>query len=98
MVNQIAPFGTNLVGQVLSCPASDEPTHIRWILNDAVLPLTGVQGCKANSDGLCDLKTYIAAMQKRIKEVDFNFDCFGNYTVPDPDLITDGQFPLNLRK
>ncbi|KAF8998408.1 histidine phosphatase superfamily [Cyathus striatus] len=97
-VNQIAPFATNLVGQVLSCPASGTPTHIRWILNDAVLPLTGIEGCKSNKDGMCELPTFIKAMEQRIEEVDFEFDCFGNYTIPSPDEIVDGQFPKNLRK
>ncbi|TFK36825.1 histidine phosphatase superfamily [Crucibulum laeve] len=97
-VNQIAPFASNLVGQVLSCPASGKPTHIRWVLNDAVLPLTGIKGCKQNKDGLCELPTFIDAMKQRIQEVDFAFDCFGNYTVPVPDTIVDGQFPKNLRK
>ena len=97
-VNQIAPFATNLVGQVLSCPASEEPTHIRWLLNDAALPLTGIKGCKPSSDGMCDLKTFIAGMQQRIAEVDFTFDCFANYTIPVPDNIIDGQFPKSLRK
>ncbi|KAF9474096.1 phosphoglycerate mutase-like protein [Pholiota conissans] len=97
-VNQIAPFATNLVGQVLSCPASKNPTHIRWLLNDAALPLTGIKGCRTDPDGLCDLDTFIAGMQQRIKEVDFTFDCFGNYTIPIPDKIVDGQFPNNLRK
>jgi hypothetical protein len=96
-VNQIAPFASNLVGQVLSCPASSKPTHIRWILNDGVLPLTGIKGCKPDNDGLCELDTFIASMKQRIEEVDFDFDCFGNYTVPEPDNIVDGQFPANLR-
>ncbi|KAF4623104.1 hypothetical protein D9613_002089 [Agrocybe pediades] len=97
-VNQIAPFATNLVGQVLSCPASEKSTHIRWILNDGVLPMTGIKGCKPNQDGLCDLDAFIAGMKTRIEEVDFAFDCFGNYTIPEPDNIIDGQFPKNLRK
>ncbi|KAF8167786.1 histidine phosphatase superfamily [Crassisporium funariophilum] len=97
-VNQIAPFAANLVGQVLSCPSSETPTHIRWILNDAVVPLTGIKSCKANSDGLCDLPTFIAGMKQRIEEVDFEFGCFGNYSVPVPDNIVDGQLPRNLRK
>ncbi|KAI0041305.1 phosphoglycerate mutase-like protein [Auriscalpium vulgare] len=97
VVSNIAPFGTNLVAQVLSCPASDTPTHIRWILNDAVVPLTGVKGCKTDRNGLCPLATYIAGTQARIEEIDFQFDCFGNYTTPDPDTIIDGRFPPSLR-
>jgi hypothetical protein len=97
MVNKISPFGSNMVGQVLSCPAAAKPTHIRWILNDAVVPLTGIKGCKADADGLCPLETFIAGMQQRVAEVDFTFGCFGNYTVPNPDLIVDGQLPVTLR-
>ncbi|KAF8912976.1 phosphoglycerate mutase-like protein [Gymnopilus junonius] len=98
-VNQLAPFGSNLVGQVLSCPASSsKPTHIRWILNDGVLPLTGIKGCKSNSNGLCDLDAFIAGMKQRIEEVDFNLGCFGNITVPVPDNIVDGQLPASKRK
>lgn len=36
-------------------------------------------------------------MKQRIEEVDFDFDCFANYTIPDPDEITDGRFPRRLR-
>lgn len=101
MVNKISPFGSNLVGQVLSCPASahssSAPTHIRWLLNDAAVPLTGIKGCKADADGLCPFDTFLAGMKQRIAEVDFTFGCFGNYSVPNPDLIVDGQLPANLR-
>ncbi|KAJ7122307.1 phosphoglycerate mutase-like protein [Mycena epipterygia] len=96
IVNNIAPFASNLVGQVLTCPASPAAptsTHIRWILNDAVVPLTGIKGCKTNSDGLCPLAAFIDGMQQRIEEVDFAFDCLANYTIPTPDNITTGQFP-----
>ncbi|KAI0030935.1 phosphoglycerate mutase-like protein [Vararia minispora EC-137] len=106
VVSHVAPFGTNLVAQVLSCPAksagvanlttgstSGTPTHVRWILNDAVVPLTGVQGCTEDQDGLCNIDTYIAGTQARIDEIDFQFDCLGNYTIPEPDDITDGRAP-----
>ncbi|KAI0066193.1 phosphoglycerate mutase-like protein [Artomyces pyxidatus] len=97
IVSNIAPFGTNLVAQVLSCPASDKPTHVRWILNDGVVPLTGVQGCPEDVNGLCPFDTYVAGMQARIAEVDYQFDCFANYTAPSPDTILDGRYPSWLR-
>ncbi|THV07666.1 phosphoglycerate mutase-like protein [Dendrothele bispora CBS 962.96] len=93
IVNQLAPFASNLVGQVLSNDGSSNGTHIRWILNDGVVPLTGINGCTEDPNGLCDLPTFIAGMQQRIQEIDFDFDCFANFTIPDPDTITDGQFP-----
>ena len=93
-MSQIAPFATRLVAQVLS---SGQTLYIRFILNDGVLPLTGVKGCKEDENGLCDLPTFISGMQERIGEVDFAFDCFGNYTFPDPDDIIDGRYPASLR-
>ncbi|KAG1908216.1 histidine phosphatase superfamily [Suillus fuscotomentosus] len=36
IASQIAPFSSQLVAQVLSCPACEEPTHIRFLLNDGV--------------------------------------------------------------
>ncbi|KAF7292227.1 Acid phosphatase [Mycena indigotica] len=95
IVNQISPFGANLVGQVLSCPSpaspASSPTHIRWLLNDAVVPLTGIAGCAASTSGLCPLKAFVAGMKQRIREIDFAEGCFGNFTVPNPDLLVGGM-------
>jgi hypothetical protein len=82
---------------VLSCPASDTPTHIRFALNDAVVPLTGLKGCKWDKDGLCELSSFLSGIKERIGEIDYNFDCLANYTVPNPDDITDGRYPAWLR-
>ncbi|TFY81485.1 hypothetical protein EWM64_g2528 [Hericium alpestre] len=96
ITSHISPFGSNFVGQVLSCPASDKPTHIRFVLNDGVLPLTGVRGCEACENGLCAIDTFIKGMQERVDEIDYQFDCFANYTIPDVP-ITDGRYPPALR-
>ncbi|KAL5520875.1 hypothetical protein ACEPAF_2878 [Sanghuangporus sanghuang] len=96
-VNQIAPFASQLVGQVMFCPALQVPRQIRWLLNDAVIPLTGIIGCPEDENGLCPLSEFISAMRTRLAEVDFAFDCFGNYIVPDLDLITDGRPPVDQR-
>ncbi|KAG2150719.1 histidine phosphatase superfamily [Suillus bovinus] len=91
--SQIAPFSGQLVAQVLSCPASEEPTHIRFLLNDGVVPLTGIHGCTEDSNGLCALPSFISGMHERIGQIDFAHDCFANYTMPDPDNIIDGRCP-----
>ena len=84
---------------MLTCPnaqsssSSSSPTHIRWILNDAVVPLTGVKGCAPDENGLCDLPTYINGTMERIAQVDYQHDCFANYSIPDPDTIIDGRYP-----
>lgn len=58
--------------------------------------MTGIKGCKADKNGLCDLSTFINAMQERIGEVDFAYDCYGNYTVPNPNTIVDGRYPAKV--
>lgn len=66
------PFATNLQVQVLSC--SDEK-KLRLILNDASIPLTGVNGCPEDDDGLCPVDTFVAAMKTLISEIDFAKEC-----------------------
>ncbi|KXN83924.1 3-phytase A [Leucoagaricus sp. SymC.cos] len=100
-MDEVMPFATNLVGQVLSCPArgehhcsgSREPTHIRWILNDGVLPLTGINGCNHDKNGMCEFGAFIDGMKQRMEEVDYDFACRGDYEYPNPNHIVDGRLP-----
>ncbi|KAI0777494.1 phosphoglycerate mutase-like protein [Trametes elegans] len=91
----IVPFASRLETQVVSCPAGDDSADkkpfIRFVLNDGVLPLTGAKYCTENKDGLCPVDDFVKSMQERIAEVDYQYDCFANYTVPWPDPITDGR-------
>ncbi|OSC99507.1 phosphoglycerate mutase-like protein [Trametes coccinea BRFM310] len=92
----ITPFAANLVGQVMSCPASgksskEKESYIRFLHNDGVVPLTGIAHCSANKDGLCALNDFVEGMKQRIAEVDYVYDCFANYTAPWPDPIIDGR-------
>lgn len=96
--NQLAPFAAQLIGQVMSCPSdsseasSDTQQFIRWLLNDAVIPLTGINGCPQDENGLCSLPVFIESMQSRITEVDYAQDCNGNYTFDVwTDSIVDGR-------
>ncbi|KAI8980706.1 histidine phosphatase superfamily [Trametes punicea] len=92
----ITPFASNLVGQVMSCPASgnsskEKTSYIRFLLNDGVVPLTGIAHCSANKDGLCAVDDFVEGMKERIAEVDYVYDCYANYTAPWPDPIIDGR-------
>ncbi|GHJ87932.1 hypothetical protein NliqN6_4334 [Naganishia liquefaciens] len=75
--SKFCPFATNMQFQVLACGDSvdDEPTHIRLILNDGVVPLTGLRGCPDDEDGKCPLNTFVAALKDIIGEVDFAQEC-----------------------
>jgi hypothetical protein len=57
------------------------------------VPLTGIRGCKKDSNGLCALPSFISAMHERIGEINYAHDCFVNYTMPNPDNIIDGRYP-----
>lgn len=99
-VHDIAPFTSNLVAQVMSCPASfdstDSASYIRFLLNDGVVPLTGISHCETpDANGLCLLDNFVQGMQERIAEVDFVYDCYANYTPPalTSDPIIDGRLP-----
>ncbi|WVQ79561.1 hypothetical protein IAT38_001660 [Cryptococcus sp. DSM 104549] len=70
--SKIMPFATNLQLQVLTCSGEKE---VRLILNDAAVPLTGINGCPEDDDGLCPLNAFISSMQTLIGEVDFAKEC-----------------------
>lgn len=49
--------------------------------NDAVIPIhESYTGCPSDPDGLCSFDNVVEVLQKRSSEIDFDFDCFANYT------------------
>ncbi|KAJ9106890.1 hypothetical protein QFC20_003898 [Naganishia adeliensis] len=75
--SKFCPFATNMQFQVLACgdSSSDEPTHIRLILNDGVVPLTGLRGCPDDEEGKCPIDVFVGALKDIIGEVDFAQEC-----------------------
>ncbi|GEM11073.1 phytase [Rhodotorula toruloides] len=97
VTSSISPFAANLHSQVLSCPDSrlakpGGSRFVRWILNDGVVPLDGIDGCVVNDEGLCELNAFVEATQRRLKDIDWAYDCLGDYKLPD-EPITDGRPP-----
>jgi hypothetical protein len=81
IASQVVPFATHFTIQVLSCANMNPTKQIRFILNDAVLPIDqSYQGCPINIDGLCSFDTVLTALHNRIDQIDYDYDCFGNYT------------------
>ena len=66
---------------VLECTSLPGP-QIRIIINDAVAPLTGIRGCHKHKDGMCSVETFVAAQKEIIRNTDWEYDCYGNWTVP----------------
>src|SRR5216683_2792026 len=66
---------------VLSCP-SRESEQIRVIINDAVAPLTGIEGCPDDAHGMCPIPAFVAAQKKIIANTDWDWACNGDWEVP----------------
>lgn len=49
--------------------------YIRLILNDAVVPLTGIKGCPEHEEGLCPLESFVESMKEIVAGVDFVKGC-----------------------
>ncbi|KAK4690069.1 hypothetical protein P7C73_g38, partial [Tremellales sp. Uapishka_1] len=92
IASKICPFATNLQLQVLSCPAMSSPSQIRMILNDAPVPLTGINGCEEDEQGLCDLDAFTGAMKTLIGQTDYSKDCGSDYEYTQEDIV-DGRPP-----
>jgi hypothetical protein len=67
---------------VLECTSVPGGPQIRVIINDAVAPLTGVRGCPAQRDGMCPVATFVAAQKETIRDTDWEWECYGDWTVP----------------
>lgn len=86
-VSKLAPFATNIQFQLLEC-TSVPGEQIRIIINDGVTPLTGIRGCPEQKDGMCPVDTFVKAQQELLEETDWNYDCDGNWNVPEGDKWT----------
>ena len=66
---------------MLSCESHADP-QIRIIINDGVVPLTGIRGCPTQKDGMCPVSTFVEAQKEIIKETDWVYECHGDWSVP----------------
>lgn len=49
--------------------------------NDAVVPLhESHAGCPEDANGLCSFDHVVEVLKKRSAEIDFDYDCYANYT------------------
>jgi hypothetical protein len=90
--SQLAPFATNAQFQLLTC--SDKPeTQIRVIINDGVVPLTGLRGCPEEKDGMCPLPTFVEAQKETIRNTDWEWGCLGDWEISEGWQTTTGEPP-----
>ncbi|EMC99847.1 hypothetical protein BAUCODRAFT_30261 [Baudoinia panamericana UAMH 10762] len=95
VASKLVPFATHFTTQVLSCPARNQTKQIRFIVNDAVIPVSDSHpGCPVDPDGLCPFNTMISALTNRANQINFNYDCFANYTAA-PGHDYNGRAPTS---
>ncbi|EDU44000.1 3-phytase B precursor [Pyrenophora tritici-repentis Pt-1C-BFP] len=81
VASKVVPFATHFTTQVMECRAMVPTKQIRFIVNDAVLPIDGsYPGCPDDANGLCSFDNVVDMLKKRSAEIDFEYDCFANYT------------------
>ncbi|CAK5262002.1 unnamed protein product [Mycena citricolor] len=91
-VSQLAPFATNVQFQLLSC-TSTPGDQIRVIVNDGVVPLTGIEGCPEQKDGMCPVDAFVAAQKKIISETDWVYNCHVDWDIAEGWETTTGEPP-----
>ncbi|EIW65115.1 phosphoglycerate mutase-like protein [Trametes versicolor FP-101664 SS1] len=79
--SHLAPFATNIQFQLLACESQPDP-QIRVIINDGVVPLTGIRGCPEDADGKCPVPAFVDAQREIIGKTDWEWACHGEWSVP----------------
>lgn len=68
-------------------PANATNKFIRMRLNNGILPLNTIRGgacANGRPDGMCALSNFVASQAGSYALSNYDFACFGNYTIPDP--------------
>ncbi|KAL1957422.1 hypothetical protein VTO42DRAFT_5990 [Malbranchea cinnamomea] len=77
----------------MSRPAK-KTKYVHLILNQRTIPLgRSFEECGLRDDGWCELETFMDIQKKRIGSTNFEYSCFGNYTLPKYGEVTDGAPP-----
>jgi hypothetical protein len=71
-------------------PTNATHKFIRMRLNNGILPLNTIRGglcgnaTSGRVDGLCDLGSFVASQAGSYALSNYDYACFGNYTIADP--------------
>jgi hypothetical protein len=72
-------------------PANATHKFLRLRVNNGILPLSDLRGgaCGNRTDGLCTLSGFLQSQSKAYALSNYDFACFGNYTIKYPNNGTD---------
>jgi Histidine phosphatase superfamily (branch 2) len=68
-------------------PSTATHKFIRMRLNNGVLPLSTIRGgaCRGRSDEMCSMDKFLESQSDAYERANYDFVCFGNYTIPYPN-------------
>ncbi|KAF2153909.1 phosphoglycerate mutase-like protein [Myriangium duriaei CBS 260.36] len=105
IVSHMEPFAARLDIEVIQAPhpvcanrstvpvyeAGGATSYIHFILNQRTLPLhKSFPQCPYRDDGWCELSTFIGVLNNTLAEAEYNYSCFGNYSVVPYGTLTNG--------
>ncbi|KAJ5224949.1 hypothetical protein N7468_006174 [Penicillium chermesinum] len=76
---------TNLQEQLYKNPdlsaESNTTDYIRFVLNNAPVPVEGLTACNGSVNGFCPLEKFLSSVPKLTDEAMYQEACFGNYNI-----------------
>ena len=103
VVSHLEPFGARLDIEVIQTPQPISPTdatkyvkgeptqYIHFILNQRTLPLgQSLKQCGNLQNGWCELNDFLAATDSALADAQFEYSCFGNYSVVPYGTLSNG--------
>lgn len=78
--SQVVPFASRLIVEKLACSGGETAAaaatpYLRFILNDAIIPLGQLPACEKREDGLCSLSAFLKSQEDRMDRVQWS-RCF----------------------
>ncbi|KAJ5678859.1 hypothetical protein N7462_007103 [Penicillium macrosclerotiorum] len=68
-----------------------ETQYVHFILNQRTLPLhSSFEECEYREDGWCKLSTFLKIQQKSLSDAEYQYACFGNWTVKSWGAVRNG--------
>jgi len=107
VISHIIPFAARLVIEKIECSApitsdrsgnltngTEPTTYIHMLLNQRTVPLGfSYQVCGNRTDGWCEFNAFVQTLEEQEALVDYDYACYGNYSVGSYGDITNGLPP-----
>lgn len=98
----VNPYHSTIYSQTANGYNAGNATYkfIRQRLNHGILPLDSIRGgaCEGRSDGLCPLSDFIRSQANSTNLANYQYACFGNYSISTDDVLTGKDYDGTIFK